>query len=428
LFVITRTRLTNQSKLTLIAIQFILSLIVPTMQNIGNDERKGLTPESVGFLKTATAAPDFQSTDLEGIPDSYAGATIVKKDYLYETIECAAGKATYIVVTPTAGVAYYTTSVNTATPIISGTLFTGKEFPDAGQLFQGAGQIAIPGNVVSNTSVVDKGRLIALSAELVCLNNAFNQYGSISCWKTPMACEASLDESSAFGIVENFLITGVPGVEKTSLNAQSYVEPVRNGAYSVSMNRESEYEFANVKDNVSKSSLFQGYLEQQVSAGVAGKTDWVGPAVLWDNGFDTIVYRVDVPSATVAQSFVLKIWKAFEYQPVYNSLLFTMSHLSPEPCPAALVLYKEIERQLPSAVPAKDNPDFWNTVLNLVGEASDILSIVPGPVGTVAKGVHAVSSLLTPVKTKPRKKGRKTTRTRTVKAKGKKAKKRLARS
>jgi len=240
-----------------------------------------------------------------------------------------------------------------------------------------------------------------------------------------MGMEPTLSDSGALGDIDEFFITGVPGIEKRALNSAAYVQPVRDGAYSVSMNRETEFIFADVRDNVSRNTILPGKMDLQTAPNIAGKTTWIGPAVLWDNGFDSIIFRIDVPPSVADQSFTLKIWKAWEYQPTFNSLLYNMSHLSPGESCNALALYREIERQLPVAVPARDNPDFWNTVLNLVEEGSDILSIIPGPVGTVAKGVHAISHLLTaPSRRRKKKKTVKSIPSRPKKGARKKKKKR----
>jgi len=45
-------------------------------------------------------------------------------------------------------------------------------------------------------------------------------------------------------------------------------------------------------------------------------------------------------------------------------------------------------------VPSAQNPDFWNTVLGAVKGVSGMASMLPGPVGAIASGVHGVSSAL----------------------------------
>jgi len=360
------------------------------------------TEEGVGFLKTATAAPDFQTTDLEGIPDRYTGPTITKKDYILTPVECNAGATAYFVVTPTAGVSHYTSSVTSGT-LFQGVAFTGQEFPDAMQLFP---SIHKSGNVYgSNTSVVNRGRVVSMAAELQCTTNALNQYGVVSVIKTPLIKEI-VPNRVTNALHDSALISGAVAFQANTLSASAYMAPVKDGAYAVSFNREEEFGFVDVLDNVYSDSSWPANLTTEIA--LPGSADHVlfnGASVLWDNSYDSIVFRVTVPPGVADQSFVLKVWKTFEYQPVYNSLLYTMSHLSPDYDPGTLAIYREIGRALPTAVASKENPDFWNTVLDAVSRASSVLSLVPGPIGTVAKGVHAVSSVLTPaLKRKAKKK------------------------
>jgi hypothetical protein len=348
-----------------------------------------LSPAGEGFVKTATAAPDFELTQLEGIPDNYNGPSVVKKDFTFETIDCPAGESTYIVVMPTSAVAYYRppTPTGFGLPLPDGTIFAPHYFPDSGDIFDGVDSEI----EVSNSSQLSRGRLMALSAELNCVTNSFNQYGTISCWKTPisrtLAPEGNL--TPVPNNMENMIYTGCGALTKVALDSQAYVAPVRNGVYSVSMNREENFDFYPVSDKINKMSTIGAWFSK------TEKLWFHGCAPVYDNGFDTIVFRIDVPADTTNQSFVLKIWKVWEFQPTFNSLLYDFSHLSPDVDPASLQLYREMCRNLPVAVRDRDNPDFWNTILAAVDSASGLLSLVPGPIGMAATGVHAVSSMIT---------------------------------
>jgi hypothetical protein len=359
-----------------------------------------VTEAGEAFLKTATAAPDFSNTELHGIPDEYTGRTITKRDYVYIPFVAPAGNTTYIVVTPTAGVSHYQYTTSFGADLADGATFQGINFPDANQIFPGVGTNSPLQGITNNSQIVDKGRLALLSAELVVLNNSFSQFGSIAAYKTPLSLTIGLDDGSQAAIIERYSLTGVQALASTVLNAEAYVQPVRDGAYSVSMNREAESPFMPVAEIMSDATNIPGTFTR-TSDGQVKSSKWLGAPVCWDNGFDSIVFRIDVPAggsapfSAVDQSFTLKVWKAWEYQPVFNSLLYTLASLSPQEDHSAMRLYREIERQLPVAVPARDNPDFWNTVLGMVDKASNAISVVPGGIGDVAKGVHAVTSLFT---------------------------------
>lgn len=356
-----------------------------------------ITENGQGFLKTATSAPDFELTDIEGIPDNYNGPSVVKKDYSFETITAPSGKATYIVVTPTAGVSYYTPALppDTGVPLYDDNVLAARYFADAGDMFAGIGT----SEEVSNSDQLSKGRLMALSAELNCVSNSFNQYGTIAAWKTPLARTIGATDKSGFDVSDNLAITGARGLVKVALDAQAYVEPVRRGVYSVSMNREEDFAFFPVMDDLNRDADIIARFEGPE------KLHFVGCAPVFDNGFDTIVFRIDVPPGVTNQSFVLKIWKVWEYQPTFNSLLYNFSHLSPDIDPGALALYREMCRNLPVSVPDSQNPDFWGTILQAIDTGTQLLSAVPGPIGAVAGGVHSVSHLLNRVRNKRTPKG-----------------------
>jgi hypothetical protein len=108
--------------------------------------------------------------------------------------------------------------------------------------------------------------------------------------------------------------------------------------------------------------------------------------------------RIEVPVGVADQSFIVSVWKTFEYKPAFNSLLYTVARESPRRNDATLKVYSAIERELPTAVPSKDNPNFWESILNTVDSVSGVLSLMPGQVGAIAKGTHAITTALTPAR------------------------------
>lgn len=369
---------------------------------------KRVSDEGEAFLKVATAAPDYESLDFQGIPDAHSGPTVCVQQYVTTTVTAPAGQATYFLGTPTAATAYFSTSIPTGMSWINGQPLTGVLFPKAGQIFPNAinsnnNQNESYGG--SNTTQISSGRIVSSAMELNCLNNAFNQYGSITAWKVPLNSVVQDSSSLTNGSSSEMqrAINGITGCISEIVGSQSYTSPVRDGVYSVSMNRESEFEFFPIVDSESKNSVTDApFGTQATNPGVRAKFN--GPIVLWDNNFDTIVFRIDVPSGVTDQSFLLKRWVNLEAEPVFNSLLYDVSHLSPRSDATALVLYDEICRGLPMAVRAKDNPDFWSRVLEIVADVSNVLSYVPGPVGGVAKGTHAIARALKPAPKKTKKK------------------------
>lgn len=355
------------------------------------------TEDGVGFVKAATAATDFQAIDVEGIPDAYSGKSVTKKSYFTTTVNAPAGKTTYFIVTPTPDSAYWTTEVTELQWTSAGNVWPNNQalrsvpFPDAATIFPGTAIIPSASTNVSNTMNVASSRCMALSAEMVCLNNAFNQFGSIATFKTPLRRTTINIHADAASNEQVRTVAGTAGLANKLINSEAEVTAVRDGAYAVSMNREEEFEWNDILDNESKSSLQTCFASGTELGGYAKKVTFNGPMACFDNGYDTLVFRIDVPTGVADQSFLLKTWKIFEYQPTFNSLLYSLSSLSPPEDKRALQLYKAIQRELPVAVPARDNPDFWDTVLGAVNEVSNLL---PGPMKTVGKGVHAIGSAI----------------------------------
>jgi hypothetical protein len=354
--------------------------------------------EDASFLKMATASPDFENLNLEGVPDSYSGPTFVKKDYVYTTITAPAGDETgdahtLIIVAPTAGVSYYANDFKgpyADTEVKDLTFFGDTHvFPDASTIFPGCG-LAPGDGFVGNTAECVAGRIIGHAAELVCVNNPYNQYGTITTFKTPIHRTMT---SLASGTSVSQRLVGLPALFADPVQAAADITPVGKGSYAVAMSKESEFNFYDVLDDVQKNTIFLGYNVAGLPGGAA-ESAFKGPSVLWDNGFDSIIFRVDVPTGVAAQVFILKIWRTWEFQPAANSLAASIAHSSPPHSPHTLDVYHEMAKVLPVSVPASQNPDFWKTVLTAVREGSDLLSHIPVPqIAMVAKGVHAAASL-----------------------------------
>jgi hypothetical protein len=230
---------------------------------------------------------------------------------------------------------------------------------------------------------------------LVCINNAFNQYGTITAFRTPMAAVPA--DVAPTG--DNIHVTGADafvelGTKGKLSNANAYIQPVRSGAYCVSMRGDDEYSFHSIRDEESRGEDHTAWVGPSAVA-PGNLINFKGPILFWDNSFDSIVFKIEVPvGAPVPQDFIVKIWKAYEYKPTFNSFPYQLAGNSAPYDPAALHLYSQMARALPVAVPSKDNPDFWKSILQTVNIGSGLLRGLPGLGGALAKGVHAVTSYL----------------------------------
>jgi len=354
-----------------------------------------INQEGAAFLKTATSSPDFENLSLEGIPDDFSGPTFVKKDFIYTTVTALPGQVTYFLMTPTAGTAFFsaaqdllpsTTAVNfKALPAGDS---QGGIFPDAPTLFPGC---ATEETEVANSGEVVEGRMISHSAELVCVNNSFNQYGTITTLKTPIT--RVLVEQSDFGRDVAYRLMGAQALVKETLTSEADVTPVRDGSYAVAMSKEAQFNFNPVLDDISIATDFPCYLENKVDSTVGS---FAGPAIIWDNGFDTIMFRVQVPvslpeSPVPPQVFILKVWRSWEFKPAASSLAHSIAHASPAHNQNTIELYHEMSKNLPVSVPVRDNPDFWDDLVSTMNMGTGLLADmnIPG-----AKGIHAVGSLV----------------------------------
>lgn len=361
-----------------------------------------LNHESQQFIKAATAAPDNDLTPR--VPDGAGARTFTQKFVRQATIDTQPGYTRIIVATPTLPMAFYTTTYNTSggfTPVggfypslsSSGSTYleTKTEFPQWATIVSPSG--------ISNTQNVDAARCLAMSAELECTTNSFNQYGTVLCFKTPMALTNNPDVLNGSVIGPSALtITGATAIIPDAAATGSYFTFVKDGAYSVSMNRmggSGDFPFTELIDNAAAGEVVTSNI-----TGTPGSVDqipWKGCPLIWDNNFDCIVFKITVPAGVPsAQSFIVKNFITFECRTIYGSFLHSISQPAPARDPQAFRLYGALQANLPVAVPSRENPDFWNTVLSIIKPLSGVASLIPGPIGAVSKGVHAVSSVLAP--------------------------------
>jgi len=349
----------------------------------GSSPKIPLTPDGVCFLKAATSAPDFDMIGCRGVPDRFAGKSLVKKDYLNSTISVTPGYRTYIVVGPTPGIAYwrYDQAINTSLPV--DIVFQGVATPNVNSLFPGFSSQASG----SNTSVVDKFRYIGLQAELISAQNQNTWAGTIKSFKTPLALAVA--EESVGGTSQKLLaehVTGVNGIFNAIDSSNSYASTVNAGVYSVSLNTQPDFPFSDIHDNQDFNSSTIGTFAE---SNVLHKVVFESP-VLGIGSLDTIVFVVEVPTDAPGQVFMLRTWSTTEYQPVHGSLLYDFSNTSANHDEVALEAYKQIANNLPIAVSYGENASFWSRVSKIVRGAASMLSHIPGPVGMIASAVGMI--------------------------------------
>lgn len=354
-----------------------------------------LTPDGIAFLKCATASPDFDGVAPAGIPDMYGGKTVVKNDLLTQSLTMAPGTVTYLLSTPTPGVAAWKLTLDesklapTGFEIPAASTFTPILFPDTASLFPNAVGFSDLAFEISNTTEVDKFRTVAMSAELSSTNNNFDFAGTITSFRTPLQLTSSTRDSLSVAGSTVEVLTGIDGVGQASNSSQVYVSDTKSGVYTVSMHRDSTFEFCDIRDNVNALSSISAPFGNVPAANSA--LTFTGPMLGFGN-FDSILFRVEVPATAAPQTFFFRRWQTTEYQPVQSSMLHQFSRFSPPPDEAALLQYKYITSMLPIGVPSAQNESFWRRILSIIRGIATPLSFIPGPIGEMATGVNMVAT------------------------------------
>lgn len=371
-----------------------------------------LPTHSQDFLKAATCAPD--NGIVPRIPDGSGEHTFTQKFSRQLAISCAANQVVCIVCTPTLPMACYSNtypSTGVGMPLNATTGFyplmetfptlptgggiyneTKTEFPDWQTVASPIG--------VDNTANISAARLVSLSAELQCTTNAFNQYGTIQSFKTPLQLVATPALANGGNLSTlTYKISGGSALIPDAVSTGAYMAPVKDGAYVVSMNRNGgagNFEFSDLIDNsYSSTTLYATTGNTPSTPAVAQQIGFKGTPVIWDNHFDSIIFKIINPSTT-AQTFILKNWVSVEMATTYGSFLHGIAQAPPPRDQRSFKLYGAIQQNLPEAVPSRENPDFWKDVLGLAKSVSGVASMIPGPVGAIASGIHSVSEILSP--------------------------------
>nr|WPV63025.1 MAG: hypothetical protein [Longquan bat nodavirus 1] len=325
----------------------------------------GMSQASVNFLKTATSLPDFADTEWQGVPDQYAGRSLSRVHFKNTAIAVAANTDMYLIIPPVPGVSNWQQSV----PI--GTAPTGpwstNGYADYDILFNANG--------INYSQNLTGFRFGAMAAELECTTNDMNWNGSIVAARQLIAAGDAPD--NVVGAVGshyvNLSLIGFNGLINMG-NSNAFIAPINQGVYMVSLNEQATFEFQHVTPPLNQGSTLPCD---------NGSTIPLSPFP----GIDTIssiVFRISNPSTT-PQALIFRSWAAVEYQPLPSSMLFGFSHWSASYDPAALAAYKALIERLPIAVPQSQNATFWQHVLRVLSGLTTVGSLLPGPLGALAR-------------------------------------------
>jgi len=337
--------------------------MMPTMRN--------LSPGGLAFLKCATAAPDFDATGANGVPDKFSGRTLGRQHTYNTTFGASPNTDTYIVIPPVPGVAYWTTNTT-----IGGSVDTNSwstiTYTDFTSLFTSTTPTG-----TNYTANVDKFRFISLCAELQCTMNSMTWSGNITAWRVPME---EITYLAATGVTagsaeQNIAIGGFKSLNASQVS-DVYVSPLNRGVYSCSLNRMPDFPFRDIRT----SAITIPNIPTDTGGLLAMPYTGLGT-------LDALVFRVTVPAGAASQGFVLRTWACVEYAPLPSSALYQYSKLSAPHDEFALELYAYIVKNLPIAVSYFENDSFWQRVLAIIRSVTGAVSHIPGPIGAIASGV-----------------------------------------
>lgn len=349
---------------------------------------RGITPEGEAFLKDAFAPPDFQHIDVRGVPDEFNGRTLVRQHVLtMPSVQLGSSNTIgeLLVFLPTPGIACWRGHVTGSIPPGPGFTLFPYLFPDSLQLFPP--QTTTGPNVPSNFSDF---RYLSGAIEVISNDPVLTVQGSINVIKTRISLTKDNDG--------NILITGDEGFAAV-FNRSEYSGKYSDGAYSVALNTQPDWEFTPMLSRTTSESAGKyddvkgtGGYTFSASTGSA-PTDPSFP-ILGVGSLEAIVIWIQAPAAIGSDWFrTLRVWQTVEYKVQPQSLLYPSAISSPPYDPMALAAYRAMTQLVPVAVIVAQNANFWTRLLGFLGKGLSAIGLAfPGPWGAAATAAGAGAS------------------------------------
>lgn len=341
-----------------------------------------LTSEGMSFLKCAFAPPDFASNNVGGVPDDFQGLSLVKRHRLIGNLSSliASNTDVYIILAPVPGYAYfYLTKAAGVLPVATD-IFLGVPYADSGSLFS---------STTTAADIVSDFRFMSNHIEIIPTVNQMAWTGSIQTMRIKLSQTIRVNYGTTGAQAANILgLNGLNAIVNFG-NVQQYTSPVINGMYTGAYNSGVNFPFTAVSEN---STMLPNILSTASGDwGALSSPGSTGAFAGLDNNFDSIAVKISGMGATNNNSFIIKTWSCVEYKVVSGSVLY--EYQTNSPCDEySLKLYREIIKDLPIAVTYSDNENFWTRVLSIIRRASGALSVIPGPYGSIAGGVNAITT------------------------------------
>lgn len=340
------------------------------------------------FLKCAFAAPDFNTDPGQGIPDSFQGKTLVRKDVTTSSVTATAERDTFYLIAPTPGVSYWVTSTPLGTMPTAASIWKPVYAPGFTTLFGATGAAGS----ADRANEVSMFRHVSSSVGVYSCSNHMQFAGSITAWKVPLRMQQStyvvnVATSPVVNISQQgWMVNGLDGTSMVS--PDNYAGSFIDGLYSQSICNEPEFEFSPVLEG-----LYTCPVLGSSGANPNQQFGLLDGDVLGIGTIDSIVIRVSTPKDAV-NSFILKTWACIEYRVNPNSALYQSAKDSPPLDEVALMAYRKVATSIPVAVPYHQNAHFWERVQKILGAFLQGASLAPGPVGALATGIQATTRAL----------------------------------
>jgi len=406
------------------------------------------TQDGIAFLKCALAAPDFGVDPGKGIPDRYTGRVVPIKDRNTVSVNFTKNKQTYILVLPIPGYMYF---MGEAAIGSVPTTFTGvtmstydSNFGDVGgkgqgnfskfrfaslsaelqstsNEFQWGGSVKVWRIDVSFqdsliqvvkdvTQTPSKYDLASGSEPVVAITNTTGTqvYEFEDITSTNRAVVGAPTGTTSVG---GFLPTGTHNTEVltdghysdanvVSRNIQGmssvtataprdcYVRPFPKGAYAVSTNVDSTFEWTGF-------TRADAYVANDANLTLVSAS---GKPLTGLGNMHGLLFTVDTPNGDqTSNSGTFTVWSCMECLPNTNSTLYQMATNSPAYDPVALNIYSKYAQEHPIAVPYTQNDSAWKTFLTWTVNIGHTVGLAGGPIGfagnLVANAARALQSL-----------------------------------
>lgn len=334
---------------------------------------QGLSQDGMNFLKCAYAPPDFQAEKVAGVPDTFAGRSLIKKHRLTSSLKVPADRDTYILVAPTPGVAYWKMELAAGANMVASDAFTAVYYSDTTSLF---------GNTSNGEQVADQVtafRYVSSGLELINTTNAMNWSGSINAFKIPL--ELIETRIGALGNESvSLALAGLQSINQT--NADQTTMSFNMGCFSMATKTDAVFNFRELKERYYAMPI-------TVDSGEFGRLDGLFTGL---GEMESIVFKIS--GVTADETATIKTWACVEYKPTVGGIVYEYSKGSPQHDPLALALYNHIALNLPVAVSSFENAGMWERILNIIKQTTKMGSFVPGPVGLGFTGANMIAEAL----------------------------------